>query len=186
MTSPLATRSRKMVRAGLATASLSAALLSLASAPSAAAQSLNPENLAPARMAQIEGLCRSVIGLDPGEEHFVACALSLSHSAWKLDRVRRMQGARDDCLAKGLKPGDVGLSQCELSVYHGGRKAAVEAADAPKPAAVKSLFYASAREIRNREQEACAQIGYDPIYGPFSDCVSNLQSALFAADHPMN
>jgi hypothetical protein len=177
--------SRLSARARALAAGL-AGLAVVAAAGCASAAPLNPDNLPAPRIAQIDGICRSVMGLEAGEEHYVNCALSLSHSVYRLDRTRGMQTARDDCVAKGLKPGDVQLSECELSVFHAGAKPVAYSPALPAGPPAKSLFYASTTEIRHREQQACAMVGYDPIYGPFTDCVANLQSAMFAADHPLN
>lgn len=179
-------RTRRPLAATLACFALAAAGLAATSAASAGAY--NPDGLAAGRMRQIGAVCESVVGLQPGERHYVDCVTSLSHSAAKLDRVRGLQDARNACLAKGLRAGDVALSECELAATRSGSAgAAAEAVDYPVPAAHprKSYFYASTREIRDREQQACAQIGYDPIYGPFADCVANLQGMLVGADHPM-
>ena len=178
---PSSRRSNPLRAWGFATAACAAAM---AMAGGGAAEPYSTDNLAAPRIAQIGEICRSVMGLEPGEEHFVNCTASLAHSAVKLDNNRGMQDARRDCLKKGLRPGDVALAECEVAQAPAEMAAATFAHPPAHP--VKSLFYVSSGEIRRREQMACAQIGYDPIYGPFSDCVANLQGALFAADHPLN
>jgi hypothetical protein len=182
----LASRRRAALFGRAVITAVSAVTALAGAAACASAATYNPDNLPTARIDQIGAICQSVVGLEPGERHYVDCMTSLSHSAWKLDRVRGMQDARDACLKKGLHPGEVALSECELQTFHSATLPTAYEATTPGPRAAKSYFYASTREIRNREQQACAEIGYDPLYGPFTDCVANLQGALFGAEHPMD
>jgi hypothetical protein len=74
------------------------------------------------------------------------------------------------------------MAECELT-----QTAVAPGAAAPSPAkASESYFSASNDETHRREQEACRQIGFDPINGgyAFAQCVVELQSYMFDADNP--
>jgi hypothetical protein len=133
----------------------------------------NPDRLPMQQMSRIGEICRDVMGLPAGPfTQYLACEESLSHSL----------AARPPCEARGLKPNTVALAECELK-----RTALASGAAAPLPAkAPRSYFSASNDETHRREQEACGQIGYDPIGGgyAFAQCVVDLQSYLFDADNP--
>ena len=79
---------------------------------------------------------------------------------------------------------------CEESLSHSlaaRREAKVAPAGAaPLAKAPTSYFSASNDEVHRREQEACAQTGFDPVSGGlvFAQCVADLQSNLFDADNP--
>ena len=113
---------------------------------------------------------------------------SLSESFRARLRADRMLEIRQDCRARGLKPGTAALSACEMAP--GARKAALSQRPAPVaalPAApAKSYFSASFDQVRRREQRACADIGYDPVSGGFNQCVALLAANLSYADDPPN
>jgi len=156
------------------------------SAGCALAAPYNPENLPAEQIAQVTEICRSVVGLQPGERAFSSCLDSLSRSAAKLDRNSALQTARHDCLAKGLQPGDPALARCEVAATDdASRPVAASAGVTAAPAApVKSYFYASWREAHQRQRMACAALGYDPAGVGFYNCVANLQASLFQSAHP--
>jgi hypothetical protein len=143
----------------------------------------NPDRLPMQQMSRIGEICRDVMGLPAGPfTQYLACEESLSHSL----AARRAGGpapaARLSCEAGGLKPNTVALAECEPK-----QTALAPGAAAPLPAKARgSYFSASNDEIHRREQEACGQIGYDPIDGgyAFAQCVVDLQSYLFDADNP--
>jgi hypothetical protein len=162
---------------------LSLALLAAAGVSGcAAAAPYNPANLAAGRLAQVGDLCRSAIGLKPGFTLYDACVESLSSSAARLERAGARQAAHGACLDQGAGAGAT-LATCELDVADRAGGAAAPAS-APAAAPAKSFYRASAREVRVREQRACAGLGYDPTSGGFAACVAGLDAALYAADHP--
>ena len=165
---------------------LAAGACALATA-TACASVYNPENLAPDQLSRIDAVCQTAMGL-PGSlstQHY-ACAESLSHSFAARLKSGRLLDARQDCLARGLKPGTTALSECELTLrprqVARNAQPVLETALATPP--VKSYFGASFDEIRLREQRACAEIGYDPVGAGFGECVADLASYLNDADHP--
>jgi hypothetical protein len=164
---------------------LSLALLSAAGAAGcAAAAPYNPANLTAGRLAQVGELCRSAIGLKPGFTLYDACVESLSSAAARLERAGARQAAHRACLDQGAAAGAT-LATCELDAADRAGAAAAVPASAPGVAAPARSFYrASAREVRVREQRACAGLGYDPTSGGFAACVAGLDAALYAADHP--
>ncbi|THD61340.1 hypothetical protein [Phenylobacterium sp.] len=139
-----------------------------------------PGRLPAAQVTQVGEICRTTIGVPAGFELYSNCVESLSTSAARLSREVAFQDARRDCLAKGL--GASALAQCEVATAASAAPLPKLAANAQPPA--KSYFRASTREIRTREQTACAQVGYEPVYSGFAACVANLDAALYAADHP--
>jgi hypothetical protein len=96
---------------------------------------------------------------------------------------------RQTCEARGLKPGTIALSRCELDPPTNQAALTDVALGAPPsvPAKhIKSYFYASNGEIRRREQAACVELGEDPATTAFAQCVADLQGELFDADNPMH
>ena len=139
----------------------------------------NPDRLPMQQMNRIGEICRDVMGLPAGAfTHYLACEESLSRSL----AGRREGGAMvAACQAQGLKPNTVALAECELKQTEFALGGAAPLAKAPK-----SYFSASNDEVHRREQEACAQTGFDPVSGGlvFAQCVADLQSNLFDADNP--
>jgi hypothetical protein len=172
--------------------------LVLAFSGCASAGPFNPDRLPVAQVSEIGDICHSVMGLpvSDSDAEYLACEQSLSHSARAVDEARGLQAARDACLAKGLKPGEVALSECELTSSKGQSpighpaeivtKTKLNLPPTAAPAPIKSYFRASSGEVFRREQMACARIGYDPITAAFHDCVASLQAAMFEAEHPQN
>lgn len=62
-------------------------------------------------------------------------------------------------------------------------KVQVDTSGLQRPA--KSYVNASFDEVRRRERDACARLGYDPIDASFTQCVASLNAALLASAHPM-
>jgi hypothetical protein len=176
---------------GRALASLLIGALSIAGLSGcASAGPFNPSHLAPTQLSQVQQLCRSVMGISIGTGLFSDCVENASGSAVAIAQARALAAARRSCLDKGLAPGQVGLSQCELTKVSQRSAPALAAADVQvdtsgleKPA--KSYYYASFDEGRRREQDVCVRLGYDPINTGFAQCVASLDTAIFASLHPM-
>lgn len=150
----------------------------------------NPSHLAPPQLGQVQELCQSGMGIPAGISLSSDCVASLSSSAVALGRVRTMEQARRACLSKGLAPGQLGLSQCELTTVSQRWAPRPNTADVQldtsglqRPA--RSYYEASFKMVRRREQDACARLGYDPSYPSFAQCVARLDTALFISTHPL-
>ena len=124
--------------------------------------------------------CRAVLGLQPGEEHYVNCMQNLQASQDDFAHGQALGLARSSCLDQGLKPGSAELAVCTLKT----KTSAAPPRAIPVSTATKSWPYASFDERREREQLACARLGLDPTSGGFDSCVAGLAAALFAADNP--
>lgn len=149
----------------------------------------NPDNLPADQVAGISSICRTVMRLQPGEEHFQDCLESLTASAADLDRGGAMQAARGDCIRRGLTPESPGFGECQLRAADSEPVRATAAwttgaGGADDPGGSKSYAYASPHDVFRREQLSCARLGFDPAEGGFASCVASLQSAMFEADHP--
>jgi hypothetical protein len=126
---------------------------------------------------------------DSGARQFEDCQASLSHSLAARSGRATMLAARSACEAQGLKPNTVALSECELNPPAGLLKeTGYASADAPPPPAraTKSYYSVSRDEVRRREQQACAEIGFDPIGSGFAECVADLQASLLRAENAMH
>jgi hypothetical protein len=163
---------------------MAGALILAAGAGAVAARASGPGEPAADQPARVGQVCQSVVGVRPGEEHYDVCVESLSESLRALGPARAISLARNDCLAKGLRPGSSALAVCELQ----STATPPAAGDAPptEPGGAKSYFSASPRDSFRREQLACAEVGFDPAGGAFDSCVASLRAALFSADNPMN
>ncbi|HEY1637586.1 MAG TPA: hypothetical protein VGF62_03605 [Rhizomicrobium sp.] len=127
-------------------------------------------------------ICENVVHLQPADALFKACTSSLEDSLQGASHARAVWQARDACFASTPKLDSTNLNLCLL-------RAAETKADAdeampvsmsrqvePEPAV---SFYAASRETNlGREQRACALVGFDPAFGAFAKCVSNLQDAV--------
>jgi len=129
------------------TASLAAAFALASSAGCAVAAPYNPDNLPADQVARIGEVCQSVIGVQPGEAHYVACVVSLTGSANGLGHGHALTQARET-----LAP--------------------------------KSYFYASPRDVRQRVEMSCAQLGFEAGSDGLARCAAGLRASLFAADNP--
>jgi hypothetical protein len=158
----------------------------------AAAGAFNPGNAPASQVARVGRICESVIGLEPGEEHYYGCVESLSNSLQKLSQGGAVQQAHADCLDRGFRPDSPGLAECVLKSADDGPYPARETSELgnsgamDEPGGSKSYFSASPHTAFQRERLACARLGFDPAYSAFDSCVADLASTLFGADNPMN
>ena len=171
------------IRLGLLAGALA---LSASLAGAAAAAPYNPERLPADQFAQVGRLCQSVIRVQPGEAHYVGCVESLSDSWRGLEQARTLSGARASCLDRGLKPDTPDLAECELRAAQSAPPVIRPVSTRDEPVSGKSYFYASPSDVHRREELSCARLGFEPGSGGFQSCVAGLQSAMFAADNPMN
>lgn len=144
-----------------------------------------PQGLNPTEAQGVGRICRGVMGLEPGEEHFQSCLDTLADQVRALKRGRQVSDARAACLEHGLAPGSPALAECEAARSEAARQV-VTPIDADLGPAPKSYFYASPTEVRRRERMACARLGLEPAAPGFNSCVAGLQSAMFSADNPEN
>jgi hypothetical protein len=171
----------------LAAGAIAGLTLAAPGAGGALAGPYNPESLPADQIGQVGEICRSIMGLGPDERAFSDCAASLSRSAAKLDRSSDLRRAREDCLVKGLRPGDPALARCEVAATSdtgAPRRASPMAGQPHDGAPLRSYANVSWQEAHQRQRMACAALGYDPARGGFSNCVANLQATMFRARHP--
>ncbi|HUO12340.1 MAG TPA: hypothetical protein VMU37_06245 [Caulobacteraceae bacterium] len=153
-----------------------AGLACLATAPIAGAQTADRE----ARQ-----VCRTVVGVTPGEKHFAACAQSLTDSLRRFERQRWLAVARRDCLARGLEANTAALAECELAAPRSGvLRVDGPTAPAPSPGGTRDYFLISRETALHRMRLACAALGFDPDQGAFDGCVADLRAALGRASEP--
>ena len=155
--------------------SAAAASLALASPMAASARTESGD-----RAGQI---CAGVVGLAPGEKHFAACQQSLSESLHNLRQGEGFASARRDCLGRGYRPNTPGLAQCELAATPTSQPRG-PAYDALAPGGSRSYFLVSREVAFQRDQLACAKLGFDPAQNAFADCASDLRAALARASEP--
>jgi hypothetical protein len=155
--------------------SAAAASVALASPLSASARTDGGD-----RAAQI---CASVVGLAPGEKHFAACEQSLSDSLHNLRQGEGYASARRGCLDRGYRPNTAGLAECELATTPANDPQG-PAYEAPVPGGSRSYFLVSRDVAFQRDQLACAKLGFDPAQNAFADCASDLRAALARASEP--
>jgi hypothetical protein len=134
----------------------------------------------PDRVTQI---CADVVGLAPGEKHFAACEQSLSDSLHNLREGEGYASARRGCLGRGYRPNTAGLAQCELAATPA-RDPQGPAYEARIPGGSRSYFLVSRDIAFQRDQLACAKLGFDPAQNAFADCASELRAALARASEP--
>jgi hypothetical protein len=128
-------------------------------------------------------ICASVVGLAPGEKHFAACEESLADSLHNLREGEGYAVARRGCLERGYRPNTAGLAQCELAATPASDPQG-PAYDAPVPGGSRSYFMVSRDVAFQRDQLACAKLGFDPAQNAFADCASDLRAALARASEP--
>jgi len=132
-------------------------------------------------------ICQTVIRVQPGEYHFDGCVSSLAASVDSASRDRAVAQARNDCFVQGLKPGSADLGLCLLRAGDATPgPSAIELPDATRvttaitddPRSSKPYSSISSDAAFHREQQACALLGFDPAFGAFASCVTDLQNTL--------
>jgi hypothetical protein len=197
---------RTSMHRGLAMLLGGAAIFGMGACISAGAEAYNPDNLPAMQVERVAQICQTTIGLSPSEppvlirqigarhldrniSRYQGCIASLSDSVQHNADSLAARQAHAACVAKGLKEDTPEIAMCVLdSANSPGATAAVTATVASaqipdKPAG--SYFYASGRELRRREQVACAQIGLDPQRQEFDQCVKDLKATFFVLDNPL-
>jgi hypothetical protein len=132
---------------------------------------------------RVDQICASVVGLAPGEKHFAACEQSLAASLHNLREGEGYAAARRGCMDRGYRPNTAGLAQCELAATPASDPLG-PAYDAPVPGGSRSYFMISRETAFQRDQLACAKLGFDPAQNAFADCASDLRAALARASEP--
>jgi len=133
--------------------------------------------------ALVDQICARVVGLVPGEKHFAACEQSLSDSLQGLREGRGTALARRHCLDQGYRHGTAGLAECELAGAPANPPRGPDY-DAPVPGGPRSYFLVSRDTAFQRDELACARLGFDPAQSAFADCASELRGALARASDP--
>jgi len=151
-------------------------LTSLAAAPVVSAQ--------PSAQGEVAGICRGVLGLEPGEKHYAACTDSLGRSLQDLDQGRGMAAARRECLARRLAPDTSAFAECELAASQEAARPVRDDGATVIPGGTRSYFMISRETAYRRDQLACARLGLDPDQGAFGSCVADLKTALARASEP--
>jgi hypothetical protein len=176
---------------------------------SSAAPSYNPDGLDTVQLTRVLDVCEHVLGLRASEpltggvwihanrldywtSHYRGCVLALSDAVINSTRAGKADDAHRSCEAKGLKVGTPDYGSCMLSAMRQGSAAASAKVDAnlaePESAEVAqqstSFFSSSPRTTASREELACASVGVDPAGPAFETCVKELDSILYAIDHP--
>jgi len=142
--------------------------------------------LAVADPADVVGsVCTQVVGLAPGEKHYAACVESLTHSVQSLHRGEGLAVARQACLAHGYPTGSPGLAECELAATPAATATGGPSGDTAIPGGSRSYFDVSRHTAFERDQLACARLGFEPAAGGFDDCVADLRAALAQASTSM-
>jgi hypothetical protein len=153
-----------------------------------------PDSRPADQIAYVRELCSEIIGFHPGEEHFKGCASSLADSLRSAGHEHAIVQARSQCFAQGLNPGSSDLALCLLRAANAHPvPGAWTPPDDLNPidnkydrALSAQDFTPSLGSISDREQQACARLGFDPAFGDFANCVANLQSEVQNIDMPSN
>jgi hypothetical protein len=130
----------------------------------------------------ISSVCRSAMGLEPGQSQYQACLQSLADTARAMGKAQTLDQARSDCRARGLQNGP-DLAECELRDSWTRREPTLASAASQRPEP-GSYFGETNTDHFRREQLSCARLGLNPASAAFDACVGDLRSALFAADNP--
>jgi len=161
-----------------------AAAIALAGSCAAQDASASPQQSAFARAT-----CQSVMHVRTNAELW-GCVQSLSDTIAQNAQTARGWASDESCAAEGLKRDTPEFAVCVLQ-SHGSAQGAYGAV----PTHIVTGSYPEQRDwlgyysgtfdaVRRREQYACAQLGLDPNFGRFSECVDSLDGAMHAADSP--
>lgn len=179
----------------------------------ATAAPYNPKDLEAVQLDRVSQICQVAMGLspseppsgvwgaaqdphlDPGENHYEGCIASLSESLQSMNSRQALAGADANCRAQGYGQDTPGLAECVLN-SQGQRRASAGVADQAayaRPSAAglvgvkaNSFYTARPHEVSLRERQACAQLGLNPLYGAFDNCVSNMDWTFYWIDNPHN
>lgn len=155
----------------------------------AGAAPVSPSRLPPTQLAQVEQICRAVVGVPDGAVRQQDCIASLSASATALGRARASLAPRRGCVDSDRAIG-AGAPRCGPSTAADHATPASAAAEvrintaALEPTGT-AYDLASRSEVRRRERAACARLGYGAGDASLATCVTNLNSALFAPERVM-
>ena len=185
----MAHSSRTVRAVGILTAHMLASSFNAVVASPDIARSLSGEQIAYAH-----DLCTKVIGVHPGEEHYNSCVSSLADSIQSSSREHAVTQARSQCFAQGLEPGSADLALCLLKATNANpgpgawtRPDDVDAVDRMNGRTMSARGFNPTRgTISDREQQACARLGFDPAFADFANCVTKLQNAVQNIDTPSN
>ncbi len=176
----------------------------------ASASPYNPDQLGGGQVGRVAAICQNVMGLDPSEpltygmhtgvsdldtwtSHYRGCVSSLSSSLASVNAEQAASQAEQACRAKGLEPGSPELAVCVLQMAKAmpnpaapNASTAVSAPERGLMPVSGSFYKASNRELSQREELACAELGLEPATTAFESCVRNLRATFFAIDNPVN
>ena len=187
-------------RLGVMVAASIIAVTGIASAASAAPY--DPSGLDHAQLGRASDICQGVMGLSPrdpprpvygaadnpdltdGENDYQGCVASLSAAAGRADLARAQAQADADCRAKGYRDGSPQLAECVLDSERTERPVASYAAYEPAPRSRRSYYNAGPADRSRMVEQACAQLGLNPVGGAFDNCVKDMKDTFFSIDNP--
>jgi hypothetical protein len=146
----------------------------------------NANDPAMGEIAEARQVCETVVRVRPGGALFNSCVSSLEGSLQDARRDRAVMQARNDCFARGLRPGSAELNLCLLQAADSSspNKQSAMTGASEYAGVPRSYIPNSFDAVFQREEEACARLGFDPAFAPFSNCVAKLQATQQPADLP--
>jgi hypothetical protein len=169
----------------------------------ASAAPYNPSGLDGAQLSRASDICQGIMGLSPhdpprpvygaadnpdltdGENYYQGCVASLSAATGRGDFAQAQIQADADCHAKGYQSGSPELAQCVLNGERNQRvSGASYAAFRPAPRSGRSYYDAGPSERHRMVEQACAQLGLNPVGGAFDNCVKDMTDTFFSIDNP--
>ena len=149
--------------------------LTMLAAPALARQGAELGSLTSTRADRI---CTNLVGLAVGSGQHEFCVRSLQRTAADADQASALVEARDRCLARGAASPSA-LALCELDTANA---SSPEYDPGPLPTIadqrVGSFFHTTQDVAFNREQQACAALGLEPVSSAFAGCVANLDASI--------
>ncbi len=151
-----------------------------------------PITNAPRETAAITAVCTKIMHLSKSEAGFESCRDSLADSLASSLEGERTFLDHQACVHQGLKPDSPELATCVLDRSNAQRAgdgystvADLQQIDrvASTDTSQASYYGVAPRENYRREQYSCAQLGFAPGSAQFSQCVGDLDAAMFAATH---
>jgi hypothetical protein len=146
------------------------------------------EQSAMERGTMLKNICVQTLGVSRSAIDLDACTSSLSDSLTLNMQIAHDIDVERHCSTSGTLPGTAGFDKCEI---------AGEAANPPAKPAMETIVVFAMPHLsmfdsdpssyydlpfqtkRQKEEEACAQIGVE-----IGECVASLDAALFVADNP--